>query len=890
MAVERRKAQKNKKLRKEQRSHFKTLVQNQLWPILDKIKLVDERSSIHLWVDSIPLSRQHHQSEHEDFEIIHDPPTGDSNSNSKSNRKLVRKGSGTKNKAKGDASPSVNNKALHPRSHGNTIEETSEEDVPLLCHDYFFKGSCPTLVGSGSGSKSKKNHCKCNFEHYTSKKEMTLACAIKSKSKNDIERDEYTSQVLKRASDAAFLMQKRLDGQNVPDDDISSFVDEFSGIEMLYHVEVPLVLSSSMDVDDVKISLGDLNITHQISNAFNRQNIPISSIAYVVYNSELVFDRYDNGIVLTDRGREHVLGKETKEIPTCTSTARFDQTTDHFSFLPSHLLEHILTFLPGAYSIIIPGLNTILNMEIGIRSPFLWKQLLLRESWPEPTSSSTLSYRNAFISHFRVCQQIEALKLSVENILQSDDHGSASIGKSIAVGPLSNDLLTGGQVDDTLVSMWSDTCVLVASKHNCRFHLFDVSYQETSGDCRLREIVNLRIAPVPSSKKIHCTLKQIVMDDDFVLCSFDVDDKSIVTSISKEDLLANSTEESIVPFLTVHDASSLFEIFCDDHFDRESMDLHFRDLLNSRPSVEMFVVVQELVASGNDFFCALLTIGFGIDNELLDTFQGLITLPRAKNQQVIIDFIHLPDILQDFDKLGVCTNYNWKRRSDPVKIVCKNPANGNIFMVNVNKEGVFDTETSLTFDTRVHHDSISPPRHSAHSLWNPSHIVTCILKYGEIIISKFVEGKLFYHSIEGNYDSFISMNQLGDDHLLLTSIGSKIGIRRLERDDGDSQETLKYFHFIIVYLPDMVEVYHSVLFVNNLLTCDISVGNVRNLSIPLIVGERVLCLSTPMLVSAHTRKEELLETTSPKLKMSKKKKSTNSGKKDGFARGMSLRG
>jgi hypothetical protein len=718
----------------------------------------------------------------------------------------------------------------------------------------------------------------------------------------DIDRDEYIREVLKRSSKAAFVMQKRLDGEEHASDDGVSFAEEVSKIDMLYHIEVPLAASSSsMDVNDLKI-------TDQISKVFSRENIPISSIAYVVCNHELVFDRCDdNGIVLTERGQKRLLGSrgETKDIPSTTTTTTTNSTTtcadqiDHFSCLPSHLLEQILTYLPGTYSIILPGLNKILNKEIGTRSPFLWKHLLLRESWPEPPASNVqddaiMTYKEAFISHFRVCHQVESLKLSVENILELDDHGHGptSLCKSIAMGPLSNDLLVGGNIHDNFVCMWSDSRVLVASKHDCRFHLFDVLFQDASRDRRLREILNVRIAPVPLSKKINCKLTKLVVDEDNILCSFSVDNTSILTSIAKEDLLANSTEDSITPFLTLYDVPSLFEIFCDEHVNRTPMDLTLMELRDGRPSSRLIVDVLDLIACGTRCFCVLvgITVLNGVGDELIEAYQGIMSLPLAKDEGCIIDFIQLPDNVFDRSNLSTCTNYNWKRRSDPTDIVCKNSANGNTFIVKVNKDGAFDSETQFTFNNVIHRDLISPPRHSGHTLWTPSCIITSALIEGKIVISNHFQGNLFRHSIKGNYDHFFSINQLGDDHLLLTSLGSKVDIHRLEINDGDSQETSKHFHFIIVHVPTMEEIYHSSIVANNLLNCDVLVGTVSKLSIPIIVGERTVCLSNPLLISVHKVKENHLETASPKLKMTKKKKSATSGKKDGFARGMSLRG
>jgi hypothetical protein len=60
--------------------------------------------------------------------------------------------------------------------------------------------------------------------------------------------------------------------------------------------------------------------------------------------------------------------------------------SDSFVGVPSTVLEHILIYLPFSYIGLLPMLCTSLHSEIGIQSPALWRNLILREGWTEPTN------------------------------------------------------------------------------------------------------------------------------------------------------------------------------------------------------------------------------------------------------------------------------------------------------------------------------------------------------------------------------------------------------------------------------------------------------------------------------------------------------------------------
>ena len=184
--------------------------------------MLDAKSQIeklHIWVDTLTCSRDSND------DVIHND-----DNNSKKNIKKTSKG--------GSASPAA--KKAHRRiTFKNAGDNTIFEDEPLLCREYFFTGECQGL----KISKPKKSGASCRHNHYTSK-QLTLADAT-MKSKKSTEKscdyDYACVEILKRASRAASISQRKLDntdGNNELD------LEKVESIDMLYHMEIPLILTT----------------------------------------------------------------------------------------------------------------------------------------------------------------------------------------------------------------------------------------------------------------------------------------------------------------------------------------------------------------------------------------------------------------------------------------------------------------------------------------------------------------------------------------------------------------------------------------------------------------------------------------------------------------------
>ena len=143
-AQERRQESKKKKVRKEIISVYKALVQNQLFPLLDKFDVLDAKSQIeklYVWVDTLPCSRD-----------SNDDVLNNDENNSKNNKKKTSKGGG--------ASPAVN------KAHARSTPKSSGDSAVLeyetfLCGKHFFTSECQGLMSG----KSRMSGASCHHNH-----------------------------------------------------------------------------------------------------------------------------------------------------------------------------------------------------------------------------------------------------------------------------------------------------------------------------------------------------------------------------------------------------------------------------------------------------------------------------------------------------------------------------------------------------------------------------------------------------------------------------------------------------------------------------------------------------------------------------------------------------
>ena len=816
-AQERREDAKKKKVRKEIRSFYKSLVQNQLLPLLDKVNTNMNNvkcnvpvpvEKIHLWVDAIPNSRVSKN------DIVQDEIDEDKSSNSSSSKKNRKK----KSSMQGPSSA----KKAHPRS---VVEEEDQvDDEPLLCRRYFFTNEC---TGNKKTGKSKKSVQSCQYGHnHHSSKHMTLAKALMNTTNSGLNDDtDNIKETLKRASKAAAVSQMKLDGASGGEID----VDKIDGIDMLHHLAIPI---KSLDPGG-----NAMTATELISKTLVAEKVPISGIAYVVYNDNLLYDRFEGGKMIDEETEKNLFESNDQGIGSIQKSA--NQEGNDIVDFSGPVLELILTFLPDKYSGLVPTVCKSFSHEIGTHSPALWKYLLSRHNWPmgcleyaRDANPITLS-RDSFVNHFYVYRRVEALNHAVCDVMyaNTDNSTCTNTPKSslIATKMFGNQKNGGGYFSELL--FWDENSVLAVSKDDCVLRMFNVSSEQNSSiSCKL--IIELRVAPVPASKKQSCSLESVALDDRYLSCVYIVDGEFVITSILKEHILTNSMEESIVggEILKSHDLTTKFLEFREENMDTEDYAFLVHPLLANEDNREdLFVsLLSSIYTCGHGVFCAIAEV-FLSGNELteMNVFTGIITLSASKGRNLVLDFIPLPDADAIF---SLSTNYQRKDRIAPTVVAIKSPSSSDLLLVSVDRNGKFRSR-----DLETTSDEITEIRIRDHTNWcniltlnSRNYVVTSYL-YSELSIvdSACKSVAISVQNVGADnlnditsiiklrnvYQKILAMAFIEEDYLMITC--ACINPRDPEwrtsvfANNEDSTEANKVLDFVMIHMPSRSEIHCS---------------------------------------------------------------------------------
>eukprot|EP00979_Chaetoceros_neogracilis_P013205 scaffold3725_cov203-Chaetoceros_neogracile.AAC.4 len=110
--------------------------------------------------------------------------------------------------------------------------------------------------------------------------------------------------------------------------------------------------------------------------------------------------------------------------------------------------------------------------------------------------------------------------MGVTKLLTPDN--DVKVSRGIALGAL-NEFYD--DLDDPAMHMhvWDDHSVLIVSRNwnDCVVRLYQVSTQSSSDDKCVREIMQVRLAPVPISEEIDCVLNKMAISDCSVLFAFE---------------------------------------------------------------------------------------------------------------------------------------------------------------------------------------------------------------------------------------------------------------------------------------------------------------------------------------------------------------------------------
>ena len=520
------------------------------------------------------------------------------------------------------SSPSKSNRGSCGRKSGKLRSGSSCSDsaggsatattttMPLLCRKYFFGNCSAPLVtnnmnatgGISSRRKSSNNNnciprCASGLHWLMSTSQDVTNCSGGhvgcSPTKKKV-RKETSGRSEPPGTVASTMLKKRQTNKSkLSFDQLQANQNEMSleassesaashfraaeeaaasgGMDMLCHhgLSVPCHDNESGGVGQ--------RLADALSSALSQNNWPIGSIAYVVMKDMLVFDRYRNGMVLSDVQQELLLcgGSKRRSISMgdygdrCSRSgsikedaersnrniddSRTEDNSSHdtggvvvaeenmynlhqhlMHHLPAQVLEFVLSFLPVSATAILPQVCRVWNYEIGRSSPNLWRNLLKRHKWSRAVKDvasssveqSTAAYRDIFVSHYKARRDLRAIKYGLDQLLScasknpcSDVRGGSSDSKDVAAFDF-QDTIGTPIVGKTVVQMWSDTRVLVGSGRDCTLHLYDIIDNSSGPGKRCKQSVRVKVIPFANTRKRPYELRMMQLDADNIGCLF----------------------------------------------------------------------------------------------------------------------------------------------------------------------------------------------------------------------------------------------------------------------------------------------------------------------------------------------------------------------------------
>ncbi len=498
LADARRKEAKQRKQKNEDRKQSKLWVQD-LFKLLDKHANLLSGRQIHLWTDTMPSDGPPL------LDLLDDEyPSSKrrSRGNSITESDVTRKGrsnSVTEHKPK---------KKVHPRSR--EAEQDNGDDaveLPLLCRSHFLFGKCEEA--SSGRKKGTTNNNYCRHFHYPNHYK-TLGQVLNTK-------ETRSNQQELIACDASLE---------------EPFETETNTMDMIYYVLI------EFNTDGI--------CSDWISKSLSEKKIVLSDIVYVAVNGILLFDRNREGLVVSDETDwTSGIGGNAFKSPRKSSVGT--EATFCFSTLPGAILELMLTFLPdnavAACSQVCKGWYH----EIGQNSPQLWRHLLERRNWPMPSFDvpSTISqqqrFRDAFLAHYTAIRDARAIQIGL-NVLDGSKRVSGS--REMAFHDFSTRKFAPAENSYCMsVHAWDENRVLASYDRDCSLRLFESRISENNEDMVCKELICQSVDPYRNTKKRKCRLLAADLDEECIasLCIVSTDHVSvhayILVIINRDDFL-----------------------------------------------------------------------------------------------------------------------------------------------------------------------------------------------------------------------------------------------------------------------------------------------------------------------------------------------------------------
>ncbi len=900
---------------------------------------IDDDLILHLWVDTPPSSVKDAYTLHgKDDEYDNDGDDDQSVKSSKHNHQR---------KSKREYNPKHSAKKVHPRSHENlnspegkrknSIDDSSigggDDNTPLLCKSHFFNGSSKYSNKSNSKSSKKPSSSSSftkqnnNLYEYNKKlKQKTLFdILVDKKSSNNNTSQNINKKVLEESANAA--SSAYLQSKGLHEDDNS----ENNAVQMLYYYAVNLrkqmQLTKKADQSDDNNERSDLQVSDLVSHCLSSEQCPMGACVYVVYKKVLLFDRYMGGVVINKDDHQHLFLDESprKQI---SSTNYDDPNGDNnndssmkcyvdLKSLPAIVLEHILAFADDEASGVLSQVCKAWHQEIGKTSPALWLNLLSRRNWPIPmmieedndnkedgsSFASIEETRNIFLNHKKIIRAVDVMFDGIEYLQQPASY-DPPIRHTLAIQKFKDNKDTGSTCSG--VHMWDDTTMIVAHQKEC---ILSLQKAEKNVDRNLslsmKEIIHIRVAPFPHSKKTSCELKSIALDNNFVLGFYEVNGLSNwFILLKREELLLNSAESILDrSVFQRYDLVQLLENSCNRSSSMDciselltTMDVGFEDV--------DVTLHSNIVSCGGGFFIFLIDILMPGDDEEGGEETTLDLVARAIVQfstrsETFSWCTLIPPQMAHVSSGTKLSNFNMASRT----IVCTSSVSHPTMILHCEKGG--------KMNVTIHEEDCRPPLgrwDDSDSIHRQSALSCTHAMFADVLNDEGEENSIttltFFHLIADQNDNFTFLILKGVDKVSsLHTYGDYcvvVGCRGQTSDhdefdghwfgDESDQETTSGSLMIIVHIPSKVEIYRRFSKSSSFSDVTLTFGNDSGPNIFGVSGNKNVAISGQNLRDIKVSVSEKSNKNNKLNKVKKKKRSTKNNKKDGFARGMSLRG
>ena len=931
-AQSRRKETKQRKQRKENKSIYKSYVQTQLWPLLDTYEwedstqvgqqdrgssgneaIVPRKDVLHLWLDTMPESLKVKDTY---VELEDDGETNGRRKKKKKKGDIEREEDEVSFQSpksrKHSKKSGSSSKKPHPRSHAATTVadlETESDKNQYFCREDFFTGAC-TVKKSPYHRMDVQNG------------QWTLAAILlnkeaksdkSAKSKTPITSVDSTVQTVLEKSLEAYV--KSFEELEIEGSDQDIEFDTIGPMDPLYYISVDLSSLHSTD-DDEELKEGK-GVSDLLQTYFVSQKTAIGSIMYAVYDQTLIFDRYQGGLLLNTKVRENFFERDKKN---CLINSSSPMKTNEFDAI---ILEHIVSFLPNEAAGVLPLVSKSWHLEIGVSSPGLWKDLLYRNNWPlmkEEGGSTTHMvsardhYRNLFLGHYGIIRNIDHMNQGGLFEYMNINDNATTHGAILKFN--SSESKRKGAYH---LCAWDEKSVIVANRHECTLSLYEAKESENGPKCR--KSVEVRVAPFPHSKKTICELNFINLDEGIVSCVFNVNGlANYITAISRDDLLSTSGSPSVQydggleTELKMFDMNEKIAEYCESHMDADFLTGDLLLYLQGGGDFKEFglsINGQCECGKGRFLLKAWICIP-GDDDVWIETIRVaiLFSVPHSSIMTVEV----LAESLGNRQADLVLTSYIPKRRQLPTTIICTSNDSPKVIMFQVDTKTdkvVISTLRDELLISSMFMGDLEPSLSPRLSLVTENEIILVDVispldEDGDIEQSKITLSFLSIQDGTHNLNDVTTLDLEGEgEHLKRTAYQSRLrGLRvRSVHGSGDhiiliytfvSQEPMPKEHsgLIAVHIPSRREAY-ACLLGDDLESPELLICKPKDETMLSFINDQGIFLTSRSIRVGSSVAEVDEEKEGKATKKPKKKKQRGAAKgrkKDGFARGMSVRG